>query len=246
MANLSLSPVLRIVVFVTIMVVVPGTSLSQKNAVNSDNEAATKVLIHLRTLRDCWSDPYMVIVGDDPKFENDTLYRRCGRDYFLHFNDLQESVSNGLLVITRAELRTEMVAANKVLNDLYSLHRLFDSRAYYLSREIRTSDVASILRKYNINVRTKTISKVTLYREIIPHRRLHIDRFAALINNAPPDNNPTLTPEEITIKVDEMEWAVVTKHGRGYDWYLRRHPQGRHAEEARKLITRQGRVQSPR
>ena len=183
-SRLSRTPVLRIVVLVTITTFFASTSLSQTNTVTSDNEAAIKVLIQLRTLRDCWNDPYMVIVGDDPKLENDTLYRRCGSDYFLHFNDLQESVSNGLLVITRAELRTEMVAANKVLNDLYSLHRLFDSRAYYLSREIRTSDVASILRKYNINVRTKTISKVTLYREIIPHRRLHIDRFAALINTS--------------------------------------------------------------
>jgi len=246
MAYLSLSPVLRIVVLVTIMVVVPGTSLSQKNAVNSDNEAARRVLIQLRTVRDCWSDPYMVIVGDDPKLENDTLYRRCGTDYLLLFDGLQESVSNGLRSISRADLRTEMVAANKVLNDLYSLHRLFNSRAYYLRREIRTSDVASILSKYNINVRTKSISKVTLYREIIPHRRLHIDRFAALVSNAPPDNNPTLTPEEIAIRVDEMEWAVVTRQGRGYDWYLRRHPHGRHAEEARKLSTRQGTVQSPR
>lgn len=188
----------------------------------------------------------MVIVGDDPKFENDSLYRRCGNDHFLHFNDLQESVNNALLAITRVELRTEMLAANKVLTDLDSLHRLFNSRAYYLRREIQTSDVASILRKYNVDVRKKTISKVTLYREIIPHRRLHIDRFAALIRNAPPDSNPTLTPEEIAIRVDEMEWSVVTRQGRGYDWYLRRHPNGRHAEEARKLSGQQGNVQSPR
>lgn len=62
-----------------------------------------------------------------------------------------------------------MVEANRILNDLDSLHRLFNSRAYYLQREIQASDVASILRKYNINVRKKTISKVTLYQEIIPH-----------------------------------------------------------------------------
>jgi hypothetical protein len=245
-SNLSLSSVLRIVVFVTIVVVSATTCLSQKNSIDSDNGAAIKVLIHLRTLRDCWNDPYMVIVGDDPRSENDTLYRRCGSDYLLLFDELQESVSNGLRSISRAELRTEMVAANEVLNDLYFLQRLFNSRAYYVQREIQTSDVASILRKYNINVRKKTISKVTLYQEIIPHRRLHIDRFAALIRNAPPDNNPTLTPEEIAIKVDEMEWALVTRQGRGYDWYLRRHPQGRHAEEARKLSSRQGTVQSPR
>jgi hypothetical protein len=188
----------------------------------------------------------MVIVGDDPKFENDTLYRRCGSDYLVLFGDLQESVSNGLLSIAHAELRKEMVEANKVLSDLDSLYRLFNSRAYYLQREIQTYDVASILREYNINVRKKTISKVTLYQQIIPHRRLHIDRFAALINNAPPDNNPTLTPEEIAIKVDEMEWSLVTRQGRGYDWYLRRHPRGRHAEEARKLNSGQGTVQSPR
>ena len=228
-----------------ILIGLATTCLSQKNTVNANNEAAIRVLIQLRTLRDCWNDPYMVILGDDPKLENDTLYRRCGSDYLLLFDDLQESVSNGLRSITGAELRAEMVAANRVLNDLYSLHRLFNSRAYYLRSEIQTSDVASILSTYNINVRNKTISKVTLYREIIPHRRLHIDRFAALISNAPPDKNPTLSPEEIAIRVDEMEWAVVTRQGRGYDWYLRRHPHGRHAEEARKLSSRQGTDQSP-
>lgn len=244
MSNLSLS--LRLVVLVAIMIALAATCLSQKNTVDPDNKAAIRVLIDLRALRDCWNDPYMVIVGDDPKSENDTLYRRCGSDYLLLFDDLQESVSDGLRSINRAELRTEMVAANKVLNDLNSLHRLFDSRAYYLAREIQTSDVASILREYNITVRNKTISKVTLYQKIIPHRRLHIDRFAALISNAPPDSNPTLTPEEIAIKVDELEWSVVTRQGRGYDWYLRRHPQGRHAEEARKLGSRQSTVQDPR
>lgn len=238
MSNLSLSPVLRIVLLIAIMIVAATTCVPQKDSVESENAASIKVLIHLRTLRDCWSDPYMVIVGDDPRFENDTLYRRCGSDYLLLFDDLQESVSSGLLSITRAELRTEMVEANRILNDLDSLHRLFNSRAYYLQREIQTSDVASILRKYNINVRKKTISKVTLYQEIIPHRRLHIDRFAALITNAPPDNNPTLTPEEIAVRIDEMEWSLVTTQGRGYDWYLRRHPRGRHAEEARKLSSR--------
>lgn len=246
MSNLSVSVVLRIVVLVTMIVVLASTCLSQKNTVNSDNEAAIRVLIQLRTLRDCWSDPYMVIIGDDPKFENDSLYRRCGTDYLLIFDDLQEAVSKALVSINRAELRTEMVEANQVLTDLYYLHRLFNSRAYYLRREIQTSDVALLLRKYNISVQKKTISKVTLYQEIIPHRRLHIDRFAALINNAPPDKNPTLTPEEIAIKVDELEWSLVTREGRGYDWYLRRHPNGRHAEEARKLSGQQGTVQSPR
>lgn len=245
MANLSPSPVLRMLVLVTIMVVVPGTSLSQKSAVNSDNEAARRVLIQLRTLRDCWSDPYMVIVGDDPKLENDTLYRRCGHDYLLLFEGLEESVSNGLRSITRADLRTEIVAANTVLSDLDSLHRLFNSRMYYVVRDIQTSDVASILNKYKINVPKKTISKVTLYREVIPHRRVHIDRLAAIISNAPPDENPTLTAEEIAIQVDEMEWAVVKKQRRGYDWYLRRHPQGRHAEEARKLRSGQGTEENP-
>jgi hypothetical protein len=242
---LVLNLFLRIAVPVMIVVVLATTCLSQENRVNSD-KAAIRVLIHLRTLRDCWSDPYAVIVGDDPKLENDTLYLRCGSNYLLLFDDLQESVSNGLRSITRAELRTEMIAGNDVLKDLDSLHRLFNSRRYYLLREIQASDVASMLAKYNINVGTKTISKATLYREIIPHRRLHIDRLADLVGNAPPDNNPTLTPQEMAIKVDDMEWSFVTRQGRGYDWYLRRHPHGRHAEEARKLSNGQGSVQSPR
>lgn len=83
MSNLSLSPVLRIVLLITIMIVAATTCVPQKHRVESDNAAAIKVLIHLRKLRDCWSDPYMVIVGEDPRFENDTLYRRCGSDYLL-------------------------------------------------------------------------------------------------------------------------------------------------------------------
>lgn len=224
------------------MVVLPATCLSQDSSVNSDKGAAIKVLINLRTLRDCWNDPYMVITGDDHKLENDTLYLRCGSDYLSLFGELQELVGNGLRSISRPEVRTEMVAANDVLKDLDSLHRLFNSRAYYVLREIQTSDVTSILSKYSINVRTKTISKATLYRELIPRRRLNIDRLAALISDAPRDDNPTLTPEEIAIKVDDMEWSVVTRQGRGYDWYLRRHPNGRHVEEARRLS---GTVQSP-
>jgi hypothetical protein len=158
-SNLSFSPVLRIVLLITIIIVAATTCVPQKNSVESDNAGALKVLVRLRTLRECWTDPYMVIVGDDPRFENDTLYRRCGSDYLVIFDDLQESVSSGLLSITRAELRTEMVEANRILNDLDSLHRIFNSRAYYLQREIQTSDVASILRKYNINVRKKTVSR---------------------------------------------------------------------------------------
>src|SRR5690242_20386995 len=119
MSNLFLTLALRMAILVSIMMALPAICLSQKNTVNSDNEAAIRVLIQLRTLRDCWSDPYMVIVGDDPKFENDSLYRRCGTDYLLIFDDLQEAVSNGLVSINRAELRTEMVEANQVLTDLY-------------------------------------------------------------------------------------------------------------------------------
>jgi hypothetical protein len=243
-SNLCLTLALRITILVTIMMVLPATCLSQDSTVNSDKGAAIKVLINLRTLRDCWNDPYVVITGDDPKLENDTLYLRCGSDYLSLFNELQE-VGDGLRSISRADVQTEMVAANDVLKDLDSLHRLFNSRAYYVLREIQASDVASILSKYGINVRTKTISKATLYRELIPRRRLHIDRLAALISNAPHDDNPTLTPEEIAIKVDDMEWSVVTRQDRGYDWYLRRHPNGRHVEEARKLSNRQGTIQSP-
>src|SRR5687767_2279542 len=102
------------------MIALATTCLSQKSSIDSDKAAATRVLIHLRAVRDCWSDPYMVIVGDDPNLENETLYLRCGSDYRLLFDDLQESVSNGVRWITHAELRTEMVAANKVLIDLDS------------------------------------------------------------------------------------------------------------------------------
>jgi hypothetical protein len=31
---------------------------------------------YLRAMRDCWNDPYQVGVGDDPNYENDSLFFR--------------------------------------------------------------------------------------------------------------------------------------------------------------------------
>ena len=73
----------------------------------------------------------------------------------------------------------------------------------------------------------------------MPLRRIHIDELAKLVSNAPPDTNPTLTLAQAADAADDLDWSFVTRQGRGYDWYLRRHPQGRHAPQARHLVRQQ-------
>ena len=112
----------------------------------------------------------------------------------------------------------------------------FLSRAYFMTRDIRVSDIFPIIRKYNIRYKENRVSKVTIYQAMMPLRRNHIDELAKLVSSAPPDTNPTLTQSQAADAADELDWSFVTRQGRGYDWYLRRHPQGRHAPEASHLV----------
>lgn len=202
-------------------------------------EASFEVLARLRAMRDCWNDPYQVGVGDDPKYENDSLFFRCDDEYPLRLAEAQTAVSEALIWLKDPVLIREVTAAIGVFNDLETLHRVFESRGYFILRVVRVSDIYPIAHKYNLPYRDNEISKFTVYQEMMPKRRVHIDRLASLIPGAPADSNPTLTPEQAAMAVDDLDWYYAMREGpekKRYDWYLGRHPQGRHAAEARKPV----------
>jgi len=204
----------------------------------SEVEASLEVLARLRAMRDCWNDPYQVLVGDDPKYENHSLFFRCDEEYPLRLAEAQTAASEALTWLKDRILSREITAAIAVFNDLETLHRVFESRKYTLFRVVPVSDIYPIAHKYNIPYRENEISKFTVYQEMMPKRRVHIDRLASLVPGAPPDPNPTLTPAQAAVVVDDLDWYYATRQGpgQGYNWYLGRHPQGRHAAEARKPI----------
>ncbi len=201
----------------------------------TEDQASLQMLERLRAFRDCWSDPYMIIAGDDPRAENDALFLRCGDQYSLRWAELQDAAAQALGSVKNRALSRQINAAIATFTDLESLHSLFNSRAYFMQRDVRVSDIFPIVRKYNIPYWDNRISKVAVYQAMMPLRRTHIDELARLIGNPPPDTNPTLTPAQAADAADNLDWSLVTRQGRGYDWYLRRHPQGLHASEARRL-----------
>lgn len=179
----------------------------------------------------------MVIASDDPSFENDSLYLRCGRNYQLRLVEAREAVRRTLNTIRNPSLKREVSASIEVFNDLDDLRRLFDRRDYFFMSSVRVSDIYTIVRNYNIPYREDSISKAAVYKAVIPQRRRHIDRLAALIPDATQDDNPTLTPKEEANATDDLAWSIIERQGIGYDWYLRRYPQGRHASEARRMLS---------
>jgi len=66
----------------------------------------------------------MVITADDPRFEDDGLYMRCGNEYALRFAELQDAVARAEQSINERKLESQIVAAAEALNDLDMLQRL--------------------------------------------------------------------------------------------------------------------------
>lgn len=216
-----------------------SATMSRTSRTRAESEAALEVLARLRAFRDCWSDAYSIIASDDPQTENDSLYLRCGDQYSLRWAELQDAAEHSMRSINDRALRREISAAMETFNALDSLRGLFNSKAYFMTRDVPVSDIFPIVRKYQIPYIENRISKIIIYQTMMPLRRTHIDELARLVSNAPPDTNPTLTPAQAADSADELDWSFVTRHGRGYDWYLRRHPQGRHAPEARQSVGKQ-------
>jgi hypothetical protein len=211
---------------------------SRDSRSSADVQASLQVLARLRALRDCWSDSYMIVASTDSQSENDSLYLRCGDQYPLRFAELKDVADHSTSSVNDPKMRRLIIASMETFIDLDNLRRLFNSRAYFMTRDVHVSDIFPIVRKYNIPYNENRISKATIYQTIMPLRRTHIDELARLVTNAPLDTNPTLTPTQAADAADDLDWSFVTRQGRGYDWYLRLHPHGRHAEEARKLTSR--------
>jgi hypothetical protein len=222
------------------------SATSSARSRDAKNESALKALDRLRAIRDCWIDPYAMLPYDQPKQKGEGDFYRCGSEYSLRLAEAQAAVgdlsnesSNGVIV-------REATAAIQVFNDLDTLKKVFNrSGLSTLLESTRVSDIYPIIHKYNLTYSQNLTTKGEIYRQMMPHRRVHVDQFAALIANVPADSNPTLTPEQATATNDDLTWSRAQRD-MAYDWYLRAYPNGRHAGEARQSAARKSEIQKER
>lgn len=211
-----------------------------------DNEVALKLLVRLRAMRDCWVDPYVMLPSEYPNRISEMAFYRCGSNYALRLAEARAAVDDAAETINNAAIRREAIAAIGVFKDLDVLRQFFNrSLLSSLTENTWVSDIYPIVHKYNITYSQDKTSKAEIYRQMMPHRRMQVDRLAALVSNAPKDPNPTLTPEQQTAVTDDLSWARAARD-MSYEWYLRWYPQGRHAIEARQSIARKGEIQKER
>ena len=90
----------------------------------SETKASLEVLARLRALRDCWRDPYMLVQSADPRLENDSLYLRCGNQYQLRLDELQEAAGLAEIKVRDRSMSRQIDAAMEVFNDLDTLRHL--------------------------------------------------------------------------------------------------------------------------
>jgi hypothetical protein len=241
----------RHLTFAVLLLMVAATScLAQRTAtrrastastaLSSDakNEVALKALDRLRAIRDCWIDTYAMLPYDEPKQKGEGDFYGCGSEYPLRLAEAQAVVADLSKETNNAMLAREASAAMGVFNDLDTLRKFFNrSGLSALLESTRVSDIYPIIHKYNLAYTQNQTTKGEIYRQMMPHRRVHVDRFAALMPNVPADSNPTLTPEQAIAANDDLTWNRVQRD-LSYEWYLRAYPNGRHATEARQLILR--------
>jgi len=209
------------------------------------NEVALKLLARLRAMRDCWVDPYVMLPLEYPNRVSEMAFYRCGSDYSLRWAEARAAVDDAE-TINNSAIRREATAAISVFKDLDVLRQFFNRNLLSsLTENTSVSDIYPIVHKYNISYSQDKTSKADIYRQLVPHRRLYVDRLAALVKNAPRDPNPTLTPEQQTAVTDDLTWTRAARD-MSYEWYLRWFPQGRHVEEARQSIARKGEIQKER
>jgi len=210
------------------------------------NEVALKTLDRLRAIRDCWIDPYAMLPNDEPKQKLESDFYACGSEYTLRLAEAQAAVRDALDSVDNPGIIREADAAIAVFVDLDTLRRVFNRNALSSLLEITSvSDIYPIIHTYNIKYTENATPKGEIYRQMMPHRRVHIDRLATLIPNVPPDSNPTLTPAQATAANDDLTWARAVRD-MAYEWYLRAYPQGRHSPEARQSIARKSEIQKER
>lgn len=213
---------------------------------DAKNVLALKALDRLRAIRDCWIDPYAMLPYDEPKQKGEGDFYGCGSEYALRLAEAQAAVKDALDSVDNPAIIREADAAIAVFVDLDTLRHVFNRTV--LSSLLETtsvSDVYPIIHTYNLKYAENTTAKGEIYRQMMPLRRVHIDRLAALIPNAPADSNPTLTPEQAIAGNDDLTWNRA-KRDMAYEWYLRAYPNGRHATEARQSISRKDEIQKER
>lgn len=223
-------------------------SPATRNAIlkNSENEAALKLLERLRAIRDCWVDPYVMLPYDEPKEKSELAFYACGSEYALRLAEARASVSDALDAIDNAAVTREATAAIAVFNDLDILQRFFNRSALSsLIQKAPVSSVYPIIHRYKLSYKENWTPKAEIYRQMMPHRRVHVDRLAALIPSVPSDPNPTLTPAQAAAATDDLTWARAVRDI-SYEWYLRWFPHGRHAAEARDAIARKDEIRNER
>lgn len=223
-----------------------GPSPSTARSIDANNQSALKALDRLRAIRDCWIDPYAMLPYDEPKQKTERDFYGCGAEYQLRLAEAQAVVRDALDSINNPAISREADAAIAVFIDLDTLRRVFNRNTLSSLLEVAyVSDVYPIIHTYNIKYTENSTPKGEIYRQMMPHRRVHIDRLAALIPNAPPDSNPTLTPAQATAANDDLTWTRAQRD-MSYEWYLRAYPEGRHAVEARQSIARKSEIQKER
>jgi hypothetical protein len=210
------------------------------------NEVDLQLLARLRAMRDCWVDPYRMLPSESPNRISEMAFYRCGSDYALRLAEARAAVDYASETINNAAIRGEATSAMNVFKDLDVLRQFFNRNLLSsLTENTSVSDIYPIVHKYNISYSQDKTSKAEIYRQMMPHRRMYVDRLAALVTNAPKDQNPTLTPEQQTAVTDDLTWTRAARD-MSYEWYLRWYPQGRHAEEARQSIARKSEIQKER
>jgi hypothetical protein len=183
---------------------------------------------------------------DEPKQKSEGNFYRCGSEYALRLAEAKAAVNDASDSTTNTAIVHEATAAIEIFNDLDTLRQFFNrSTLSSLIESARISEIYPIIHKYNIQYKENWTSKGEIYRQMMPHRRVHIDKLAASISDAPPDSNPTLTPAQAAAATDDLTWAEAVRR-MAYEWYLRAFPNGRHAAEARDSIARKDEIRKER
>jgi hypothetical protein len=222
------------------------TTKTVNSLASPDKDAALQLLARLRAMRDCWVDPYVMLPSEYPSRTSEIAFYGCGSDYALRWAEARAAVDDAEETINSPAIRREATAAISVFKDLDVLRQFFNRNLLSsLTEKTWVSDIYPIVNKYNISYSQDKTSKAEIYRQMMPIRRVNVDRLAVLVRNAPKDPNPTLTPEQQTAVTDDLSWSRAARD-MSYDWYLRWYPQGRHAQEARQSIVRKSEIQKER
>lgn len=223
-----------------------STTTKRVNALaRPDNEVALQLLVRLRAMRDCWVDPYVMLPSEYPNRISEMAFYGCGSDYALRLAEARAAVDDAAETFNDPAIRREATAAISVFKDLDVLRRFFNHNLLSsLTENTWVSDIYPIFHKYNISYSQDKTSKGEIYRQMMPHRRVYVDRLAVLMRKTPKDPNPTLTPAQQMAVTDDISWSRAARDT-SYEWYLRWYPQGRHAIEARQ-IARKSEIQKER